>query len=257
MIATEEERREAKEYCLRCSEVWGGIRDIDACTKSGGLIACLYSQASDGGKGGDIYFLSTCNGNRISRVAVADVVGHGEEVSQISQWLYDSMFQHLDSTDCANMLNNMNQTVYHRGLDALTTAAVFTYYTETHSLNYSYAGHHPLILKRKNEPVWRELDLATNDDHANIPLGILADANYDQQSLTLRSGDLLFVYTDGVIETRDPEGRFYGKESILEVLNQSRGEMEDIKNNVVRSLHDFSKNGLNHDDVTFMVVEIL
>lgn len=246
----------AQEHCLKCAEVWGGIEAIDACTRTGGITACLYSHASDGGKGGDIYFFSTCKGDMLSRVTIADVVGHGEKVSEVSQWLYDSMYQYHNSLDSAGMLQGLNRTVYHKGLDALTTAAVFTYYKSDQNLNFSYAGHHPLIIKRLEDAHWHELELDTHHDKANVPLGILEEVNYDQRCQPLRSGDRVFAYTDGVLEARNPQGQFFGKEKILEILNQSNGGITDIKTNMIESLHTFTQRGLDHDDVTYMVVEI-
>jgi sigma-B regulation protein RsbU (phosphoserine phosphatase) len=245
-----------QEYCLKCAEVWGGIDSIDTCARTGGISTCLYSRASDGGKGGDIYFFSSCKGDKLSRVTIADVVGHGEKVSEISQWLYDAMFDNLNSLDSAAMLRGLNNTVYHKGLDALTTAAVFTYYKSDNNLNFSYAGHHPLLVKRHNETEWNELVLPTREDKANVPLGILEDVDYDQQCQPLQSGDRIFAYTDGVIEARNPGGKFYGKEGIIDVLNRSNGSLTDIKSNVVESLTDFTQSDLDHDDVTYMVIEI-
>jgi hypothetical protein len=45
-------------YHLSCGEIWGGIRNCDDDISSAGLTASLFSLASDGGKGGDIYYLS-------------------------------------------------------------------------------------------------------------------------------------------------------------------------------------------------------
>lgn len=249
MVATQE-------YCLNCAEVWGGIDSIDACARTGGITTCLYSKASDGGKGGDIYFFSSCRGDQLSRVTIADVVGHGEKVSSVSQWLYDSMEKFLNSLDSAAMLRGLNNTVYHKGLDALTTAAVFTYYKNDNNLNFSYAGHHPLLVKRHDESEWSELILPDNQEKTNVPLGILEDVDFDQQCQPLQSGDRVFAYTDGVIEARNPNGQFFGKNGIIDVLNQTVGGISDIKDNVVASLSDFTRTDLDHDDVTYMAIEI-
>lgn len=249
MVATEE-------YCLKCAEVWGGNDSIDVCARTGGITTCLYSHASDGSKGGDIYFFSSCKGDLLSRVTIADVVGHGEKVSNISQWFYDMMSEYLNNTDSAGLLRRLNNTVYHKGLDALTTAAVFTYYKNDNNLNFSYAGHHPLLVKRIDDTEWTELMLPNRQDKANVPLGILEDVDYDQRCQPLQSGDRIFAYTDGVIEARNPSGKFFGKDGVIDVLNQSNGSITEIKNNVVQSLTDFTKSGLSHDDVTYMVIEI-
>ena len=68
---------------LSCGEIWGGIRNCDDDVASAGLTASLYSFASDGGKGGDIYYLSLCESNMLTRMILADVIGHGEDVNTI------------------------------------------------------------------------------------------------------------------------------------------------------------------------------
>ena len=78
-------------YHLSCGEIWGGIRNCDGDVASEGLTASLYSVASDGGKGGDIYYLSLCENNMLTRMILADVVGHGEKASKISTYIYEAI----------------------------------------------------------------------------------------------------------------------------------------------------------------------
>ncbi len=89
---------------LQCAEVWGGIKneDLDVC--SPGLNVSLYSSSCDGGKGGDVYYFSLCSADRVTRIALADVAGHGEQVSQIGQWVYEQMAAKLDEPDLPGMM---------------------------------------------------------------------------------------------------------------------------------------------------------
>jgi hypothetical protein len=81
---------------LECKEIWGGIRNRDVEISAGKVIGSIYSAACcEGGKGGDIYYFGVCKGDVISRLAVADVTGHGEAVSEISQYVYDTLTAHM------------------------------------------------------------------------------------------------------------------------------------------------------------------
>ena len=80
---------------IECKVIWGGIQNIDTEVTAGKFIGSIYSAASEGGQGGDIYFFGVCNVDTISRLAVADVVGHGEAVSEVSQYVYDSLKAHI------------------------------------------------------------------------------------------------------------------------------------------------------------------
>ena len=76
---------------LECKGLWGGIRNRDIEVSAGKVIGSIYSAASEGGKGGDIYYFGVCKGGVITRLAIADVVGHGEAVSEVAQYVYDSL----------------------------------------------------------------------------------------------------------------------------------------------------------------------
>ena len=76
---------------LECREIWGGIRNRDIEISAGKVIGSIYSASSEGGMGGDIYYFGVCKGDAITRLAIADVTGHGEEVSEISRFVYSSL----------------------------------------------------------------------------------------------------------------------------------------------------------------------
>ena len=81
---------------LECKELWGGIRNQDAEVSAGKVIGSIYSApCCEGGKGGDIYYFGVCKGGTITRLAIADVAGHGEAVSEISQYVYDTLKTHM------------------------------------------------------------------------------------------------------------------------------------------------------------------
>jgi sigma-B regulation protein RsbU (phosphoserine phosphatase) len=81
---------------LECTGIWGGIRNRDIEITAGKVIGSIYSAACcEGSKGGDIYYFGVCKGDIITRLAIADVVGHGEVVSEVSQYVYDSLIAHI------------------------------------------------------------------------------------------------------------------------------------------------------------------
>jgi len=80
---------------LKCSGILGGIRNRDVEITAGRVIASIYSLACCGGKGGDMYYFGACKGDLITRLAVADVVGHGEAVTELSQCVYEALKDHM------------------------------------------------------------------------------------------------------------------------------------------------------------------
>jgi sigma-B regulation protein RsbU (phosphoserine phosphatase) len=80
---------------LKCTGIWGGIRNREVDVSAGRVIGSIYSTASEGGQGGDIYYFGVCKGDKITRLAIADVTGHGDAVSEVSQYVYDTLKAHM------------------------------------------------------------------------------------------------------------------------------------------------------------------
>ena len=242
-------------YQLSCGEIWGGIRNCDDDVASAGLTASLYSVASAGGKGGDIYYLSLCESNMLTRVILADVVGHGEDVSQISQIIYKAIKLHMNDGEGDKLLAELNQTALKMGLDAMTTLVMAAFYKRDGNLYFANAGHPPALIKPKNESSWRELKPAKG---SNDPaLGVLPQAVYTQSAMQVKSGDCLMLYSDGLIEAYHKQNGFFTKSRLKDILNQHpQAPTSELKHIVIDEIRRFTGDSLKHDDVTMMIVKI-
>ncbi len=244
-------------YEMKCAEIWGGVRNQDQDVCAAGLTASLHSSACAGGKGGDIYYLSVCSGGELTRVAIADVVGHGEAVSAVSQWLYDALDRHMNDGDGHEVLAELNALASERGLDAMTTASVVGYFQPKDAGLFAYAGHHPVLVLRRGERSWTAIDSEDAGDLSNMPLGVLAESSYGQRMVPLADGDRLFVYTDGVIEAPSANGALFGCEGLEAVLaGLVDAPLTDLKSGVLAALRAHTGGALTHDDVTLMALEV-
>jgi len=244
-------------HTVRCSEVWGGVRSIDLDVSTSGLVASLYCSAADGGKGGDVYYFSVCDSDLLTRIAVADVVGHGAAVSRVSTWLYDALVEKMNSLEGNGVLRRLNHLASERGLDALTTAAVVGVYRADTHLYFSYAGHPPLLIRRHSERAWRPADLPQREGPANLPLGVAADTHYDQEAMPIAAGDRLCLCTDGVLEARNGSGEPFGSQRLLALLERSDGDRPQVqKQALLTALYQHTGGALDHDDVTIMMLEV-
>ena len=244
-------------YHIGCTEIWGGVRgeNLDACTS--GVVASLYSRAAEGErKGGDIYYISSCSGEAITRVAIADVRGHGAAVSDISEWLYEALRTRMNTLEGNAIFAELNALTLRRGFKAMTTGAVVAFYPADSSLYFSYAGHPPMFAYRARLKRWEALTLGSNGGPANLPLGAFPDITYDQELTRLAAADRLFLYTDGLIEAPDLNGEPFGQERLLTVLEEASGEdLIALKEVVGEVLRQHTGGSLAHDDVTFMALE--
>lgn len=90
---------------------------MDADVRTPGLRAAVYARACRGASGGDVYYLTVCDRGVLTRFALADVRGHGEQVAHISSWVYQALRQMLNSVDGAGILTDVNAVV-HRSVDS-------------------------------------------------------------------------------------------------------------------------------------------
>lgn len=242
---------------LPCATIWGGIRNenIDICSKA--VEASLYSSSAAGGEGGDIYYLSVCGEDLLTRVALADVTGHGHSVTDVSQWLYDSLVARMGDLDGDLILSDLNRLAMERGIDALATSAIASFYAPDSNVYFSYAGHHPMLIHRSGGSRWEPAELVDPRKNANIPLGVVADAVYDQKEVRVHSGDRLLLYTDGLTEAPRDDGERFGEARLRDVLDKNASaDLMALKKAVLEAALEFSGGSFEHDDVTLIAVQI-
>jgi sigma-B regulation protein RsbU (phosphoserine phosphatase) len=144
----------------------------------------------------------------------------------------------------------------------MTTAAVVAYYTQEKEARVSYAGHPPILYRRSGEKTWsyaRPSDRKGQSDGfpLNIPLAIDLDTLYEQFTISMVAGDRLFVYTDGIIDTPNPEGESFGLVRLKDILDaNAAAPLPELKSAVLKTLQQYSGKELTHDDVTLIALEI-
>jgi len=244
---------------LECAEIWGGIDEEKADIASPGIIASLFATSGDGSKGGDIYYLTLCNSTYITRMAIADVVGHGEDVSEMSQSLYHSLKNHVDNLNGNDVLTDLNKEVVTKGIKAITTAAVTTYYRDNGSCSFTYAGHPPMLIKSKDVKIWQEAKVSNEKDNElkNIPLAVDPGAKYIQDSMILNKGDRILMYTDGLLEALSLNGDRFGMQRLMETLDENGDKpLDELRDQTIKKLCEYTSGKIDHDDVTLLFLEI-
>ena len=242
---------------IHCWEIWGGTENADLDVATRPVTTSLYSSASDGGTGGDIYYFSVCENNTIIRIAVADVLGHGHAVSRMSQWIYDALVAKMNRIDGNGVLADLNHLANEFGHQAITTAVLLSFRLDNSKLDFSYAGHPPVWLRGRRDRVWRPLVGNPLTESTNLPLGMFPESTYDQKQLQLSSGDRLFVHTDGLTDAVNPAGQQFGEDRLQAVLAEAGDEtLFDLKQRVLAAVRSHTGGSLGHDDVTLMAMEV-
>ena len=212
---------------LQCMELIGGLGRRTEHFSVKGLEAFLLAEPMPGATaGGDVQYASMCSAGRISRFAVADVSGHGDEVAHFGLRLRDLMRRFINTPSQERMVRELNNEL--RGsLDAgvFATAVIVTWFDPTRQAYVCAAGHPAPLWYSAELDQWTPLDSerfqpsGSGDlDSAmpsNLPLGIIEGTEYEQFTVPLADGDLLVLYTDHYIEAADPEGRRPGVDGLL------------------------------------------
>ncbi len=88
------------------------------------------------------------------------------------------------------------------------------------------------------------------------PIGVDKTSIYKDIFQEIKSGDIIFTYTDGLVETLNENGQQYSKESILKlVISNHSASAKDIANAIKADIKTFAGNMPVHDDQSLLVVK--
>jgi sigma-B regulation protein RsbU (phosphoserine phosphatase) len=155
------------------------------------------------------------------------------------------------------VLSELNRTLLGQGSPAYATAAVITFNTCDSRLWFSYAGHPAILLRQCCEKQWSSLVSASGDEGANLPLGMFPLTRYDQDSVVLRAGDRLALYSDGLVEAESKTGETFGENRLSAVLESCREyDLSYARDCAIHELEQHSSGAPRADDQTLMLIEI-
>jgi serine phosphatase RsbU (regulator of sigma subunit) len=136
------------------------------------------------------------------------------------------------------------------------TAAYYLIDSKAKTVSFSRAGHCPTLFFSHKEKEARYFK------NRGLGLGIVRNESYheyiDIHQISYKPNDLLFLYTDGIIEAKNLEGEEYGYDRLSEVvaLNGDK-KPEEIKTAVIENLYGFiGSEGLD-DDYTILIIQFL
>lgn len=246
-----------------CAEIWGGNRDVDHRIELPGIRGRLISRPSDGGRGGDLHYVSICGSGLTSRLCLADVAGHGAAVSRVSNLIHELLHRFINALDQRRVLIALNQQLYREDLARMTTAAAVTYIYPFHELSLSYAGHPPAWFFRGDARQWERLALRSlGSRHArliDIPLAIEEKTAFTRRKEHVNVGDRLVLVTDGVLEAPAPDGELFGDKRFEQLLAAHQdADADALADAILTELIAYTQDPeLRHDDVSFMVLDFV
>ncbi|MGD9558639.1 MAG: PP2C family protein-serine/threonine phosphatase, partial [Mangrovibacterium sp.] len=119
-------------------------------------------------------------------------------------------------------------------------------------LNYCNAAHNYPFLVTSDRKL-RQLDSAHG-----LPIGIYPGKSYSGETVVLREGDMLVLYTDGVTDCKDASDNSYGVERLEEnISNMMELSAEEVVNRISTSLNVFRGSNPQVDDISLMAIRYL
>jgi phosphoserine phosphatase RsbU/P len=245
---------------LACFELWGGNRLADHPVELPGLDGWVYSAPLDPtGGGGDVHYFSVCSKGMVSRIAVADVAGHGSGASPMGESLRSILQRHTNNWDQSMLMRELNEAFARESAQSqFATAAVLGFYLESGELLFSSAGHPPALWYQAREKSWELLQESTQFavDIAGLPLGLIPGTNYCQTGVRLGAGDMLLLYTDGISEAMDSRGNQLGQQGLLELVRTLPAESPaEVCRALVSGVQAFRGVLPRRDDETLVVLQ--
>lgn len=200
---------------------------------------------------GDFYDLFVCKNEKLL-IALADVSGKG-----VSACLYALLFRSMLRAFSLKE-NHLHEIIYHANslftLDTadsgyFMTAWIGLYDPKTHQLEYGCMGHPPALLKRRDGAI---VELGNGSG----ALGVRELRQLNIQTSSFMPGDLLLLYTDGVIEACNAREQPYGKERLLSHLMANASENpQELAERVRKEVISLSKENLLQDDLTLLLIK--
>lgn len=185
-------------------------------------------------------------------LTVADVSGHGIPAAMLMSWTRAMVRAQaaVHAEDISAMLREINT---HLARDAGGSAFLTMFFasldTGGHRLRWSSAGHDPAVLLRSGGGV---VHLSATD----VPLGVVEDAPLPVGGdVLLAPGDLLLVSSDGLAQSRDPGGEYFGVGRIEEVLRTHMDRpLHIVRDELLRRAGVHRGGGVQDDDITLLLV---
>jgi serine phosphatase RsbU (regulator of sigma subunit) len=87
-----------------------------------------------------------------------------------------------------------------------------------------------------------------------MPLGLMPNMSYEQKEITLKPGESVLFYSDGLVEAHDPQRKMFGFPR-LRTLVAEHAEEESLVNLLLKELYSFTGEGWEQeDDITLLTL---
>ncbi|MCQ2793993.1 MAG: SpoIIE family protein phosphatase [Bacilli bacterium] len=200
--------------------------------------------------GGDFYDFYPLDENRLV-ISICDVSGKGIPAAMFmmrSKTIIKSYITNQDYTLSEAITRVNNELCANNEAMMFVTGWFGILHLDTGVLEFCNAGHNPPLIKQNG--MFNYLKMP-----AGLVLAGMEDIPYKLNSITLKPGDEIFLYTDGVTEATSKQVKLYGEDRLVNLLNNAqyhsaKGLLDIVKQDVDLFQADVSQ----ADDITMLAV---
>jgi phosphoserine phosphatase RsbU/P len=187
-------------------------------------------------------------------ILIADVSGHGLPAALIASMLQVALTaQSAHASEPGKVLSGLNQALCGKFQQNFVTAAYVFMDLEKKVMSYAGAGHPPLLLLRNSS------GSASEVLENGLVLGQFPEATYDVVQIALEPGDRSVIYTDGILETKNPSDEEFGTGRFMRLMETSHGVgANQFVDALLEELSQWSEHPRGEgqqDDITLLVID--
>lgn len=201
---------------------------------------------------GDYYDVIPSRKDRISFV-LADVAGKGMNSLMIMIMLRAILRLVVNTTQsAATILSWANRGISNEStIDHFASLALINYDSTTGKIQFATAGTTPVYIYRAET---KEIKKVSSPSE---PIGVEKTTQYVDNEADVKSGDIIVMYTDGLVETVNESGVPYTAGKLTQLIAQNSNlSGKEIANLVKSDIKKFSGSAHQHDDQTLLVIKI-
>lgn len=147
------------------------------------------------------------------------------------------------------LLNLANRRLYRLRQRSFVALGYLAGSPEGGRLRYTLAGQPPLLRRRQDGEV-EELQVPSH----RLPLGAMEGGGYQLLETPIEPGELILAYSDGVVDTRSPQGEFFGETRLRALLATAPNDPNQVVETILEALEAFSQGSSPYDDLTLVAL---
>jgi sigma-B regulation protein RsbU (phosphoserine phosphatase) len=200
--------------------------------------------------GGDLYDFIPYSLSRLG-IVIGDVSGKGAPAAIYAALVSGILRSHAPiEPGPAEMLRAVNLSLAERRIEAQFVSIIYAVWDDEHqTLQVANSGlPRPIhVHAGKNQVI----------EATGLPLGLFDDANYDEFTFKMKSGDMFVFFSDGILDARNRRGELFGRGRVEQLVAECAGKSADcVVNSLFKAAAEHSAGVESFDDQTVVAIKV-